>query len=61
MKKTLQIVYIAVFLLLCCVPMVLKPFFGGAKAIGNEAENEIQYYTSYTKPNRQSSSAPISR
>ena len=41
MKKTLQIVYIAVFLLLCCVPMVLKPFFGGAKAIGNEAENEF--------------------
>lgn len=27
MKKTLQIVYIAVFLLLCCVPMVLKPFW----------------------------------
>ena len=39
MKKKLYIVYIAVFLLLCCIPMALKPFVGSGKQIGNEKEN----------------------
>ena len=39
MKKKIYIVYIAVFMLLCCIPMAVKPFAGSGKQIGNEKEN----------------------
>ncbi len=39
MKKKLTILYIAVFVLICCVPAALKPFSGGGRHIGNEQEN----------------------
>ena len=41
MKKKFNILYIAVFMLICCLPMVFRPFSGGAKQIGNEKESEF--------------------
>ena len=36
MKKKIYIVYIAVFMLLCCIPMAVKPFAGSGTQIGND-------------------------
>lgn len=41
MKKKSSVIYIAVFMLICCLPMALKPFSGGIKQIGNEKESEF--------------------
>ena len=39
MKKSFNLIFTAVFFLICCLPLACKPFAGESKSIGNEQEN----------------------
>lgn len=50
--KKINIAYIAVFLLICCIPLAVKLFVGTGSLIGNEKKNEFPQIVSENGVNR---------
>lgn len=41
MKKTIRIIYIAIFMVLCCIPLALMPFIPSGGTVGKEDKAEM--------------------
>ncbi len=51
MNKTIRIIYISVFIVLCCVPLLIMPFVSSSGAVGKEDAAEMPSLTENGKVN----------